>query len=109
MAKRKWSLSGRLKQYIRKIFLYSPIRREVLERARMKRSKLKKYKCAHCKQGTEKPKVDHIEPVVDVKKGFQGWDEYITRMFCGVENLQVLCAVCHDKKTNEERKKRRRK
>lgn len=45
--------------------------------------------------------VDHIEPVVPVS-GFSSWDEVISRMFCPVDGLQVLCKPCHAIKTKEE-------
>ena len=49
--------------------------------------------------------VDHISPVVG-PEGFTTWDELINRLFCEEENLQVLCKVCHDAKTQDERKKK---
>ena len=48
--------------------------------------------------------VDHIEPIVDPTKGFEGFDIYIDRMFCEEDNLQVLCGKCHDEKSLKERK-----
>lgn len=55
--------------------------------------------------------VDHITPVIDPLVGFESWDATIQRMFCDSDNMQVLCKVCHDKKTKEERdiRKSRRK
>jgi 5-methylcytosine-specific restriction endonuclease McrA len=53
-------------------------------------------------------RVDHILPVVDPAVGFVSWDSYIERMFCEVENLQVLCNPCHDFKTKSESKKSRK-
>lgn len=47
--------------------------------------------------------VDHIFPVVDPDVGFTSWEEYINRMFCEKENLQVLCYSCHQDKSNQER------
>lgn len=47
--------------------------------------------------------VDHIEPVIDPKKGFTTWDDYIERMFCEKDNLQLLCKSCHDNKTKQEK------
>ena len=50
--------------------------------------------------------VDHIEPVVPVS-GFSTWDEVISRMFCPVSGLQVLCKEDHKIKTKEENDLRR--
>lgn len=50
--------------------------------------------------------VDHINPVVDPKEGFVSWDEFIKRLFCEEENLQLLCKSCHDKKTAQEKEVR---
>jgi 5-methylcytosine-specific restriction endonuclease McrA len=72
------------------------------------------YECAHCRQlhpptvrdGRKRVQnifVDHIKPIVDPEVGFTTWDECIERMFCEIENLQVLCRNCHDIKSNEER------
>ena len=52
--------------------------------------------------------VDHIDPVIDPDKGFENWDKYINRMFCEKENLQVLCAKCHDEKTKKEKKRKKK-
>ena len=48
--------------------------------------------------------VDHIEPVVSPNDGFKDWNTFIARLFCEVDNLAVLCKVCHEKKTNEEKR-----
>ena len=72
------------------------------------------YKCAGCeeivpntlKKGRKREKnvyVDHILPIIDPAVGFTTWDECVERMFCEVDNLQVLCKTCHDVKTKEER------
>lgn len=64
------------------------------------------YVCASCKKqfvATE-VEVDHVDPVVSIKEGFVSWDVYISRLYCGVDNLQVLCKPCHKVKSAEERK-----
>lgn len=72
------------------------------------------YKCAECKEVVPlKVKrngrmvtnihIDHIVPMVDPAVGFTNWDEYIERMFCEKDGLQVLCRDCHDVKCSEER------
>jgi 5-methylcytosine-specific restriction endonuclease McrA len=67
------------------------------------------FKCAECKQDypAKEVNVDHVNPVVCPVEGFVNWDVYIKRMFCGKENLQVLCKTCHDLKSAEERKVRK--
>lgn len=47
--------------------------------------------------------VDHINPIVDPEKGFEGFDVFIERLFCEEDNLQVLCGTCHDEKSVKER------
>lgn len=86
---------------------------DCLKKARVSRGL---YECASCgehvpptikKEGERKRTknifADHIKPVVDPSKGFEGYDEYIKRMFVEVEGFQALCGECHTKKTNEER------
>lgn len=68
----------------------------------------KHYLCASC-QGefpAKEVQVDHIKPVVDPKTGFTTWDDFINNLYCGKENLQVLCVPCHKKKSKEERYKK---
>jgi hypothetical protein len=50
-----------------------------------------------------KIKIDHIDPVVGVE-GFDGtnWTLYITKMFCPVEDFQIVCTECHSIKSKEE-------
>ena len=63
------------------------------------------YLCGVCKEwaGSTHVSVDHIVPVIDVEGGFVDWNIFIARLFCGPENLQVICDTCHDKKTTAER------
>jgi 5-methylcytosine-specific restriction endonuclease McrA len=69
------------------------------------------YKCAKCKKHfvATDVQVDHVLPVVDPKVGFIGWDSFIDRIFCEIENLQVLCKPCHKVKTEEEKAERKKK
>lgn len=73
------------------------------------------YLCDECKQevpattkeGRKRVKnvhVDHIEPVIDPAKGWEGWDVLIERLFCEEDNLRVLCTACHKVVTDEEKK-----
>jgi 5-methylcytosine-specific restriction endonuclease McrA len=69
------------------------------------------YKCVACEDIfiAADVQVDHISPVVDPKKGFVSWDVYITRMFCEIDGMQVMCKPCHNIKTTEEKKLRTKK
>jgi 5-methylcytosine-specific restriction endonuclease McrA len=69
------------------------------------------YLCACCTRdfAATMVQVDHILPVVCPVKGFQTWDVFIQRLYCGTSNLQVLCKPCHSEKSKSETKERRRK
>ena len=69
------------------------------------------YKCVACQKlyVAADVQVDHINPVVDPEKGFVSWDSFINRIFCEIDNLQVLCKPCHKIKTDQEKVERRKK
>lgn len=58
------------------------------------------YKCASCSQcfGPKDIQVDHISPVIPVS-GWDNFDNYIERLYCDSNSLQVLCKLCHSNKT----------
>lgn len=64
------------------------------------------YQCASCGGWfpTKEVSVDHIEPVGTLKD-YEDLPEFVQRLFCGIEGLQILCSSCHSKKTKEERTK----
>lgn len=66
------------------------------------------YLCAACQKDftLKDVQVDHVDPIVGLE-GFKTWDEYIKRMFCEADNLQVLCKECHGSKTKSEREKQK--
>ena len=65
-----------------------------------------KYRCAECAKsfGSKEVQVDHIQPVVPLDREIKDWNEYMSRLFCSSDNLQVLCKPCHKDKCNEETK-----
>lgn len=105
---------------IRRVFSRSPIKIEVQRKVRREIPRYKKdgsrgkrdsvqYQCNVCKSwvGSTKVEVDHIVPVIETNEhGFVDWNMFVERVFCGPENLQVICDPCHDKKTHEEQLKR---
>ena len=73
-------------------------------RGPLKRQKFE-YLCNGCKQYFPEKivNVDHIIPVgsLTCKEDLPG---FVERLFCEVDNLQVLCSTCHDLKTKNEKK-----
>lgn len=117
--KPKFNLNASVRGSIRRVFSRSPIVREVLWAGRKEYVKYNKdgsvsrkpgilYSCEVCKKycPAKMISVDHIIPVISVTEGFKSWDEFVARLFCGIENLQRICDNCHKIKTNSERQER---
>ena len=70
------------------------------------------YECAGCARlfKSDEIHVDHIEPVFDPRKRVPAeetdYTQLVHRMFCEIDNLQILCHTCHGIKTENERKQR---
>lgn len=107
---------------IRRTFARAPVKQEVLKAGRKEFPKYKKdgsrakkdavcYLCNVCKKyvGSTKVSVDHIIPVISVDDGFVDWNTFVERLYCGPENLQIICDDCHAVKTKEEGRLRRQK
>lgn len=60
------------------------------------------YQCNECKQWFKQKEVqvDHISSA----GSDSDWNTFISRLFVGVDKLQVLCKPCHSVKTKQERK-----
>lgn len=97
--KRKFNEKTKIVNAIRRIWFYSPLRREAMNRTKEGQY----YRCQKCRGLHEKIQVDHKVPAVDPEKGWQGYDLFITNMFCPIDELQNLCESCHSKKTIKER------
>lgn len=64
------------------------------------------YQCNHCKEwfADKHINVDHIIPAGTLRCAAD-LPGFVERLFCEVNNLQVLCNVCHNKKTQDEKSK----
>lgn len=62
------------------------------------------YLCAHCNKwfAEKQINVDHITPAGSLNHA-QDLPGFVERLFCEIDNLQVLCSTCHDKKTKNEK------
>lgn len=86
-------------------YIWKP-RSECRKEARVSRGV---YECNMCKAcfKIKETVVDHITPIVDPALGFTDWNDYIEKMFCDQDGLQVLCKPCHKIKTDAENALRR--
>ena len=69
----------------------------------LKRQKFE-YQCNSCKQWFPEKKinVDHIVGAGSLNCA-DDLPGFVERLFCEVDNLQVLCSTCHNKKTQDEK------
>lgn len=101
---KKYNLKSKITSSLRKLWFYSPARRECVKRAKDNGNK-----CERCNITQEKLEIDHKVAVANVK-GWDGWDNYIERLFVDANGLTALCTYCHKSRTtvqNEQRKKYR--
>ena len=72
----------------------------------LKRQKFE-YQCNQCKNWfpDKEINVDHIIPAGTLRSA-KDLPGFVERLFCEIDNLQVLCNVCHNKKTQDEKSKK---
>lgn len=46
--------------------------------------------------------MDHVIPVVDPEKGWNGFDSFVDRLYVNADMWQRLCETCHSVKTKNE-------
>lgn len=133
--KPKYNANSQIRSAIRRTFSRSPLVQEVLKSVRSEHDKFNKdgalakkkavrYECAMCGKLFMRTQVavDHVDPVIPLDKEFTDWNEFVERLFCSEDNLQVLCSYkikdkhkhndelsCHHKKTQQERALRKQK
>lgn len=100
---------------LRRTFGKSPTAIKVFEDALSKKKGPrggKYYECATCGKSFPRNKVilDHINPVVPVTIAAKDMDlmDIHNNIFCGADNLQILCKKCSTIKTNKENTERRK-
>jgi hypothetical protein len=75
-------------------------RKRVCEGRTKKGKKIWKYhwQCAKCEQWFRDESAVEVDHVTEIGPFCGDWNRFLSRMFAGA--LQVLCIVCHMKKTN---------
>jgi 5-methylcytosine-specific restriction endonuclease McrA len=114
--KPKFNQNSAIRSSIRRMFSRSPDVIETLKKVRREREWFKKdgtsakkprveYSCSNCNEWFmgKDVQVDHTVPVISPEKGFETWDIFVERLFCGADNLAVLCKPCHKIKTDSEK------
>lgn len=123
--KRVWVQDAAIYSALRRAFRSSPAVTEILnlgkevyyiESKKGKKLRRVRFLCADCKQQFSRKKifVDHIMPIVDpldgniLPSGKRDWNKQIDRMGVSSKGLQLLCKVCHNRKSKEENSIRRK-
>lgn len=80
-------------------------RNAVLKRCQVSRGV---YRCECCGGRFKKAEleVDHIDPVVDIKDGYENLETWTLRLLVPPEKMQGLCSQCHSTKTAQENEMR---
>ena len=102
-AKKKFNYKTKIMSMVRRLWLYSPMRREAMKRNVTDDGF---HRCEKCLRLTEEINIDHSPSVVPVE-GFDSYDAVFERMFCESDKLKKLCLPCHDEKTKEENRLRK--
>ena len=74
-----------------------------------KARQLWEYQCNQCKEWFPDKliNVDHIIPAGSLNHA-NDLPGFVEKLFCEVDNLQVLCTTCHDKKTLAEKQSKKK-
>ncbi|RLG16538.1 hypothetical protein DRN69_00600 [Candidatus Pacearchaeota archaeon] len=115
--KTSYNQKTQIKGALRRLFSRSPVKNEVLNEAVHPTKKGirggKQYICNICKNTfpLKDVQVDHKKPVIKASENINDIDynTLVDRIFCKKSNLQVICKICHKKKSAKERRKRLKK
>ena len=130
--KQERQFKGKIIQALRKLSYTNPDRKIAFDKAKVESAT---HECCICKTwcyGGEslsnfeslveqypdkniiknKAQADHIKEVIPTEgfsNGSWDWHEYIERLhFCGEQGWQIICVNCHNNKTNNENKRRKK-
>jgi 5-methylcytosine-specific restriction endonuclease McrA len=104
---RYWSfIRGLLRQGFNKY----PVKFKVKNANRRRDGRRFEYPCALCNDWfpDKEVQVDHIRPCGSLKS-YDDLPSFVSTLYCESDNLQVVCTTCHQAKTNDERRRRKKK
>lgn len=99
-----FNLYGRIVAALRKVFRYSPMRKQALAAVVISNGY---FKCPICKTSwpLQMADVDHRPPLGSQPKTFEELADWSQRLFYGP--VQVICKLCHKKLTAADRKRKK--
>ena len=101
---------GFIRSALRNAYSRYPPKFQAKEAARRKKKAGKRfeYQCAVCNKWfpNSETEVDHIEPAGSLRS-YDDLPAFVEKLFCEPDGLQVVCKVCHQRKTNDENAKRK--
>jgi hypothetical protein len=95
--KKTWRLHTKLRPMLRRLWFYSPMRREAVKRAngQCEACHTPVWSGSRAKGIKGNLEVDHIVPCGTLEGDING---FCDRLFCSSEGLKVLCSTCHSLK-----------
>lgn len=58
------------------------------------------WQCAKCKTWFNSQDALEVDHIVEIGPFEGDWNKFVSKVFCGQDNLQALCIVCHKRKTS---------
>lgn len=110
--KKSFNYRPLIRSAARKIWMWSPMRREAIANARLPGYRFNHVGCAKCgvamRESVKPPlfAVDHIVPASEPSAAIHNWNNFFERLFVPSTENQVLCYPCHDSKTARENSNR---
>jgi 5-methylcytosine-specific restriction endonuclease McrA len=92
-----------VKAQLRRIWGWAPERKEAKKRASIGKDGRgnELFRCERCNEQPltrKQVEVDHLVEADNVGE-WDGWDNFINRLFCPAEGLMILCKPCHSAKS----------
>ena len=98
-----------IRSALRRAWTHFPNKYKVLANAKRRKKNTTgkqkyEYQCAACRKwfSGKSVQVDHISPAGTLRS-YDDLPSFVSKLFCDIDGLQVLCTACHSGKTMKER------